>query len=495
MTLRDDMNTLKPTPVTWRSFENCCSPPALASLNKDSGLYFAQRLNDIRQRSAAVLVAVVLSFAVAGDALAQRRSEIRDAEIEALLRDYTRPILKAAGLSSGAIDVILINDSAINAFVTGGQKIFIHTGLLTEADSPNVVIGVLAHEAGHIAAGHLVRMRDEINRARVATVITAVLGVAAAAGGALAGDSDAISAGLSVASGSRGIGQRTFLKYARSQEAAADQAAMRYLEATGQSAKGMFKLFDQLSDQMLVSIRNIDPYAISHPLPRERISLLERLAKSSRYYNREDTPSLQLRHDLMRAKLVAFLGRPGTIARKYKFANDSLPARYARAIFSYRTANVRGAIKEIDALIASLPNYPYFWELKGQALLEAGRAQEAIKPLLKSVKLAPNQPLLRILLAQAMLQTGKASQVDPAIKQLRRALRTERRSSFAFKQLALAYGKKGQTARAQLYTAREMLVRGQLDRAVVFAKRSRDGLKRGSPEWVAADDIVNLKQR
>jgi len=441
------------------------------------------------------MCAAMLSFAVAGEAAAQSRSVIRDAEIESLLRDYTTPIFKAAGLNPGVVEVILVKDSAINAFVTGGQRIFIHTGLLTEASTANEVIGVMAHEAGHIAAGHLVRMREEINRARIASVITAMLGAVAVAGGALTGNSAATSAGSAIVQGSAGIGQRTFLKYARSQEAAADQAAVRYLEATGQSSKGMLRLFERLSDQMLVSIRNIDPYAVSHPLPRERIALLDRMARSSRYFNREDSPNLQLRHDLMRAKLVAFLGRPGKISRKYKFADTSLPARYARAISSYRTANVGKAIKEIDALIASLPNYPYFWELKGQALLEAGRPNEAIKPLRTAVKLAPEQPLLRILLAQALLQTGKPASVDPAIQQLRRALRTEKRSSFAFKQLAFAYGKKGNKARAQLYTAQEMLVRGQLDRAVVFAKRARDGMKRGTPEWVSADDIVNLKAK
>lgn len=454
------------------------------------------RLHRLRGRwLIGICVWVALTMAPQGSALAQGRSEIRDAEIEALLRDYTRPIFKTAGLSSRSIDVVLIKNSAINAFVAGGQRIFIHTGLLTEAGTPNEIIGVIAHESGHIAGGHLVRMREEINRATVTSIVTAMLGAAAAAGGALTGNSDVTTAGAAIIRGSGGVGQRSFLKYARAQESAADQAAVRYLEATGQSAKGMLTLFDRLSDQMLVSIRNVDPYAISHPLPRERISLLERLAKSSRYFNREDTPNLQLRHDLMRAKLVAFLGRPGTISRKYKFADDSLPARYARAIASYRTSNVRRAVADIDTLISSLPKYPYFWELKGQALLESGRAREALKPLSTAVKLAPDQPLLRILLAQALLQTNRAQDVDPAIQQLRRALQTERRSSFAFKQLASAYSKKGQKARAQFYTAQEMIIRGQLDRAIVFAKRARDGLKRGSPEWVAADDIVNLKRR
>jgi len=445
----------------------------------------------------ASLMVAIIALSVSGmqPASAQSRAEIRDAEIEALLRDYTTPIFRAAGLSTNAIDVVLIRNSAINAFVAGGQRIFIHTGLLTEADTPNEVIGVLAHETGHIAAGHLVRMREEIARAKVTSIITAMLGAAAAAGGALSGNSDATTAGVAILQGSQGVGKRSFLKYARGQEAAADQAAVRYLEATGQSSKGMLRLFERLSDQLLVSIRNIDPYAISHPLPRERITLLERLAKSSRYFEREDTPSLQLRHDLMRAKLVAFLGRPGTISRKYKFSNDSLPARYARAISTYRSAGVKRAVREIDALIKEIPDYPYFWELKGQALLEAGHPQQALKPLIQAVNLAPKQPLLRILLSQAMLQTGKKAQIDPAIKQLRLALQTEQRSSFAFKLLASAYSKKGQKSRAQLYTAQEMLIRGRLDRAVIFAKRARDGLKRGAPEWIAADDIVNLKAR
>lgn len=446
----------------------------------------------------AILAAVLVGVLVLGQSqivTAAGRSEIRDAEIESLLREYTRPIFKAAGLSPSSIDVILIRNSAINAFVAGGQRMFIHTGLLTEATSANEVIGVLAHETGHIAGGHLVRMRDEIAKANVTSVITAMLGAAAAAGGALAGSGDATSAGLAVLSGSRGVGKRTFLKYARGQEAAADQAAVRYLEATGQSTKGMLTLFDRLADQMLVSVRNIDPYAISHPLPRERISLLERLAKSSRFYNREETPEQKLRYDLMRAKLVAFLGRPGTIKRKYKFADDSLPARYARAISAYRTQDIRRATKEIDALIKRVPKYPYFWELKGQALLESGHAQKAISPLTQAVNLAPNQPLLRILLAQAMLQTNQKQYIDPAIKQLRYALQTERRSSFAYKQLASAYNKKGNKPRAQFYTAQEMLVAGRVDRAIVFAKRAKDGLKRGTPEWLAADDIVNLKPR
>lgn len=448
----------------------------------------------IRRLVAGCATAAAVAVAVAPmDAGAQGRSVIRDAEIEGLLRTYSTPIFKAAGLSPGVIDVVIINNSAINAFVADGQRMFIHTGLITEAETPNVVTGVIAHETGHIAGGHLVQMRDEIRRATVASVITAMLGAAAAAGGALAGNSDAATAGVAVVQGSSQIGQRTFLKYVRGQEAAADQAAIRYLEATKQSAKGMLTMFERLADQMLVSIRNIDPYAVSHPLPRERISLLERLAKSSPYFNKDDPPELQLRHDLARAKIVAFLGRAGTVLRKYPRSDASLPARYARAIASYRGSDIRNAVAEIDDLIESWPSFPYFWELKGQALLEAGRADEALSPLARAVELAPQEPLLRIVYAQAMLQTGQARHVDPAIEQLKLALRRETRSSFAYKQLAYAYESKGDTARAQFYTAQEMLVNGNTDRAIVFAKRAKAGLKRGSPEWNVADDIVNLK--
>lgn len=444
-------------------------------------------------RAAIFAAATLILVGAVSSVAAQGRSTIRDAEIEGLLRAYANPLFQAAGLSPNIIDVVIIKSSAINAFVADGQRMFIHSGMISESETPNEVIGVIAHETGHIAAGHLVRARDEIRKAEITTIITAMLGAAAAVGGSLSRDTDLTTAGAAIMQSSPGVGMKGFLKYARAQEAAADQAAVRYLESTKQSAKGMLNVFQRLGDQMLVSVRNIDPYAISHPLPRERIALLERLAKRSRYFNTPDSDEMQLRHDLARAKLVAFLGRPGTVSRRYKFADDSLPARYARAIASYRSSDMGRAIQEIDALIKSWPSYPYFWELKGQALLEAGRAREALVPLSKSVNLARNEPLLRILYAQALLQTGETSNVDPAIKQLRFALQFERRSSFAYKQLAYAYQLKGDTPRAQFYTAHEMLIGGNLNRAIVFAKRAKDGLKRGSPEWNIANDIVNLK--
>lgn len=425
----------------------------------------------------------------------RKRSIIRDAEIEALLRDYSEPVFRAAGLAPSAVDVIIVRDSGINAFVTGGQKIFIHTGLLTEADTANEVIGVIAHEAGHIAGGHLARSRDELERASVASIVAQIAGMAAAAGGALAGSNEIGQLGTGIARGGQEVARRTFLKYARAQEAAADQAAMRYLDATGQSARGMLKLFERLSDQMLVSVRNVDPYVLSHPLPRERIALLRRMAQASPHYNKPDPPQLALRHELMRAKLLAYLGRPNTVFRRYKENNNSLPARYARAITYYRSADLNRALRELDSMIRENPNYPYFWELRGQALLESRRIPEAIESLNRAVELAPKAALIRIILAQALLESGDPRLVDTAISHLQRAVSTEFRSSFAFRQLAFAYDRKGDTGRAKLASARGSLIRGDRTQAQRLAKGAKESLRRGTPEWVQADDILNIKPR
>ncbi len=87
---------------------------------------------------------------------------IRDAEIEEFLRDVTIPIAKAADLNYNNIKIFIIKDSNINAFVSGGQNIFINTGLITKFKKPGAIIGVIAHEIGHIKAGHLARHEEVV---------------------------------------------------------------------------------------------------------------------------------------------------------------------------------------------------------------------------------------------------------------------------------------------------------------------------------------------
>jgi len=438
------------------------------------------------------MMAMVL-FNLAGSALAGQRI-LRDAEIETLLRDYARPILRAAGLNPNSIRVILVDDPAINAFVTDHNRMFIFTGLLLESDTPNEVIGVIAHETGHITGGHLSQLREQIRRASTAQIITMLLGTAAAVAAGASGSNQGVSAGVGIMQGGQHMLMRNFLAYRRVQEASADQAAMTYLKRTRQSAKGMNTVFNKLANQMMVTLKYADPYALSHPTPRSRMGLMERRAKASPYYDKKDSPELQLRHDLMKAKLYGFTKGLGSVQRKYKSSDKSLPARYARAIATYRNSGIRRAAREIDQLIRSQPSNPYYHELKGQALLEAGQAAAAIGPLQKALSLAPNAALIRIMLAHALLSSGRKGAPDLAIRHLNKALLSERNNSEPYRLLAEAFAKKGNIALAQLNSAERFLRQGNTSLAYTQAKRAQSKLRKGTPAWLRASDILALKK-
>jgi predicted Zn-dependent protease len=451
-------------------------------------------------RPIAVMMAAIIAATGLWASAAQAQQSgnlplIRDAEIEGLLRLYTRPIFKAAGINPSAVKVFVLEDDRINAFVAGGQRIFINTGLLLRAKTPNEVIGVLAHETGHIAGGHLARMGVEVDKASTTSIIGMLLGIAAVAGGALAGDPSVSRAGGGIMMGSQGLAQRNFLAYARGMESAADQAALTYLQATGQSARGMITLFDTLARQSIASLKDVDPYVLSHPMPMERIRNLERAATHSRYFNAQDPPGLVLRHQLMQAKLIGFIQGPQAVMRRYPATDQSLPARYARAIALFRRGDIGNALPVIDSLTAELPENPYFWELKGQALLENGRAAEALAPLQKAVKLLPNNGLIQILMAQALIDTENKANAEAAVRMLKRAQTTEGEAPIIFKYLARAYGLAGDAARAELATAEAALVQGDKKLAIQKAKSAQARFKTGTPEWTRANDVLNFASR
>jgi predicted Zn-dependent protease len=414
---------------------------------------------------------------------------IRDAEIEQLLRDYTRPILRAAGLAQQNVQVVIINDRTFNAFVMDGRHIFINAGALIDAKVPNEVIGVLAHETGHMAGGHLLRLRQQLAQAQTAAVIAMILGV----GGAIAAGRSAGGNPAAAILGPQETIRRTLLSYQRAQEEQADRAGVKFLAATGQSAKGMSDTFRRLSDQILFAAHGADPYMQSHPMPAERVAALETLARSSPNWDKKDPPELQLRHDMMRAKLSGFLDRADAVARRYPASDTSLPARYARAIASYRHADLRGAINQIDSLIQAQPNNPYFHELKGQALLEGGRPAEAIAPLRHAVKLASQPALIEVLLAQALNAANGGKSADEAISVLRTALAQEPESVDGYLQLAMAYGHKGDLAQADLASATAAFMRGDQNTARQIAARAKTRFPIGSPGWVKADDLIGSK--
>jgi predicted Zn-dependent protease len=419
---------------------------------------------------------------------------IRDAEIEQLMRDYTAPILKAAGLAQQNVQVALINERAFNAFVMDGRRIFINVGALYDSKTPNEIIGVLAHETGHMAGGHLSRLREQLANAQTASIIAMLLGVGAMVGGAKAGG-DLGNVGVAAIMAPQEMIRRSLLSYVRAQEESADRAAVKYLNATGQSAKGMQETFKRFADDLLIVSSRIDPYQQSHPMPRERVLALEDLVKTNQFWDRRDPPELQLRHDLMRAKLAGFLERPDTVARRYPSTDAGLPARYARAIAAYRHGELGSALKQIDALIQAQPNNPYFHELKGQALLEGAHPAEAIAPLRRAAALAPNATLIRIMLGQALVATGESKYSEEAIALLRVAMQREPDAPEVYSQLAMAYGRKGDLAEADLASAQAALARGDTKTARELAARAKTRFPTGSPGWVRSDDIVSLKRQ
>lgn len=448
----------------------------------------------------ACATAVALT-SIPSPAFAQKRSgsesrvvPVRDAEVEELMRDYARPILRAAGLDPRAVEIVLIRDMSFNAFVANGQRIFINLGAIVESETPNELIGVIAHETGHIAGGHLATLRSRLEAAQNRSIIAMLLGAAAVAGAAAGGaGGNMAGAGMAAITAPQEMVKRDLLAYVRGQEQTADQSAVNYLNKTGQSARGMLETFRRLSEKSMFSSRFMDPYAVTHPLPQDRIALLERIARASPHFAKSDPPALMHRHEMARAKTLAFMGNRNTVARRYRANDSSMPARYARAILAYRFGDVDAAQRDIDSLIASDSGNAYFWELKGQALLEAGRAREAIAPLRRAVSLKPEAGLLRTMLGQALVASGDKSQLSAAVKELRQAIQRERTSAQAYRYLSMAHSRLGDQPEADLAAAQAAFHDGQFESARGLAARAQKHFPTGSPGWLRADDIASYR--
>ncbi|WP_343035997.1 M48 family metalloprotease [Hongsoonwoonella zoysiae] len=448
-------------------------------------------------RSATALLAAAAIFlgSVATPVQAQRGNLplVRDAETEALLRDYAQPIYKAAGIPSSQVEIILVNNKGFNAFVPDARRMFINIGVILDAETPGEVIGVIAHETGHIAGNHLARLRQAASNAQIIGVIGALLGAGALAVGASAGSADIAGGGAGLATAGAGFAKRSLLSYQRGEEATADRAALTYLERTGQSAKGMLTTFSRFADQNLFSSKYADPYAVSHPLPRERLNALEELAKKSPYYDKPAPASLQARHDLVRAKLLAFTSHPRTVERAYPRSDKSMAAQYARAVVATQNRDGKAAAKIIDSLIRQQPNNPYFYELKGQALLESGNPRAAIEPFRKAASLNPREGQFLIWLGFAMVASDNPALLPEAERILKAGLQMDGNSPVGYQQLAIAHSRQGENAEANLATAQGLMSRGDLAGAKQYASRAQKNLKRGSREWLQADDILSYK--
>ena len=427
--------------------------------------------------------ACAASLAMLAPLDARAQSLIFDDEIEELLRDYARPILKAAKLENrggeARVSMRIINDPTFNAFVLDGSNVFMHTGLLMQADTPNQVIGVIAHEVGHIDGAHLAALRSEMQRMQTGMMITRIIGIAAAIlsrnGAALVAADDAW--------------LKTFLARRRSQEGAADQAGLAFLESTGQSGRGMIETFERLGQENRAY--GVNPYLLSHPTERTRVAQLRQRVEASKFLNVKDSPDLQLRHDLVRAKLRGFTLPAQDVMRMYPPEDKSLPARYARAIAANCSGNCSKAIAEIDALIKEKPASPYFWELKGHVYGKEGKHVQTIPALRQALKLGGNRShLVRMELAKAIVESGDVNQYDEAIKILEVSIDTRPDDIGGYRTLARAYYAKNRGPEADVAMAQAHLIGGSPQQALIFAKRAQKVLPHGSRGWLKADDIL-----
>lgn len=426
---------------------------------------------------------VALAMLLSGPASAQSISLIRDTEIESIIRGYATPVFLAAGLDPTNVRIYIVNDRQINAFVAGGQNLFINTGLLMQSTDANQVIGVIAHEAGHIAGGHLSRVHEALARGTAESILSMVLGAAAA----LAGRPDI---GFAVMTGGQNIAVRNFLQYSRTQESAADAAAMNYLESTGQSARGLATFLGKLADQEILSPVRQDPYLRTHPLGSDRIQALSDFISRARHSDAPIKPELQRQHQRMLAKLRAFLEDPALTMQRYPTSDSSDEARYARAIAQHRSSDFKSALATIDGLIADNPADAYYLELKGQMLFESGKPREAVAAYEQAAKLLPHAPMIRLDLARAQLATNDPALLPAATENLRASVAREPNRPFVWRQLAIAYGRAGDEAESALALAEEAMLLNKPVDARYHAGKAERLLPTGSPGWMKAQDII-----
>ncbi len=435
-----------------------------------------------------------LNYAHQAQAKAPKISLIRDAEIEALLRDYARPLIKAAGLRRGAVTFNIVNDRSFNAFVSG-RGLFINTGLLLESETPGEVIGVIAHELGHIIGGHQIRLRQRIETATRIAQLTTLLGFGMGIAGAVSKNNQLSNAGVAVASSAPGFAIRNILKYQRSEESSADRTAVTLLKKSKRSGRGMLKTFKKLGQDLALVGGRINPYTLSHPLPAERLANLRRLIQKSRYFKNKASASLQQRHDMARAKIAAYVGGNRYARTLLGGKNISSNARlYGDAIVTHLYGSPKRAIPKINRLIKNQPRNAYAHEMKGEIMLRSGKAKAAVTSFRKAVKLdKTNAGFIRVELGHALLQTGNKKAIKQAIVQLKKGLRRDPTAIAGYQFLAMAYGQLGNTSRALLASAELAYRTGKKKQAKVFAKRAQKGFKRGTPQWLRAEDIIIVK--
>ncbi|MBS0482270.1 MAG: M48 family metalloprotease [Proteobacteria bacterium] len=435
-------------------------------------------------RLAARCTAIIAALALAAQP-ASAQSVLRDAETEALLKDMARPLVAAAQLDPKNVDIVLINDPSVNAFVAGGQAVYIHSGLINEASSAEEVQGVIAHELGHITGGHAIS-NGGAKAATGISILSLLLGAAAAAAGAGDAAMGVVMAGQQVALGK-------FLSFTRGQEASADAAGAQYLSKAGLSGRGSINFFKKLQGLEMRHgyTRNADSeFYSTHPMTGDRIATLQDTYEKDPAWTKPADPALQARFLRVKAKLYGYLAEPKSTYQVYPASDTSEPGHYARAYAFHKDAFLDKAMAETDALLAQKPNDPYYLELKGQILLEAGKPLDAIAPLRRASELSSNQPLIATTFGHALIASENPAYLPEAEQVLKTAVSRDRENPFAWYQLGVVYGQQGDMPRARLASAEQQVMELQYGAALQSAEAAEAGLPTGSPDWLRAQDIA-----
>ena len=436
------------------------------------------------------MMALLLAIAMVRPAYADDDSGpsiLRDTETELLFKDVSRPLIKAAGLDPNSTKVVLLNDPEINAFVDRGQIVYIQTGLLVAADNVNELQGVIAHELGHVAGGHSIRIQEGAKQATGISIATMVLGAIALAAGA--GDA---AMGVMMAGQQAALGQ--FLAFTRAQEATADAAAVKYLHTAGVTGKGMLQFFNKLQNQEYrLAIYSKDSYDRTHPLSSERIQALEQSFKTDPAWNTPIDPKLEARFERVKAKLIGFVD-PKHAVQKYPESDQSVPAHYARAYAYHLGGYPDKANSEADALLATDAHDPFFLELKGQILLEGGKPKEAIPPLREAFQRSGEMPLIGGMLGHALVATDDPKNFTEAKQVLKASVARDNEDPFAWYQLGVIYDREGDDARAALATAERSNLENNPKMALASAEMAMKGISPGTPDWLRAQDIAMVSK-
>jgi predicted Zn-dependent protease len=417
--------------------------------------------------------------------MAQEIRLLRDTETERLLKSYEDPLAKADGLDPAAIKVYLVDDPTINSFVAEGQNVFIQTGMILYARTPNELIGVLAHETGHIKGGHLSRDSSAIAKASIPMLLGMIAGIAAIAAGA--GE-----AGMAILMAGQQIAEAQFAQFSRIQEATADQIAVKSLDATHQSSQGMLDVFNRFANEEAMSAYKIPVWAVDHPVGRDRVQNLEALVEASPYRDVKDSPQATHAYLMVQAKLSGYISAVSEVLERYPPSDTSEPARYARAMAYFRKPDLPKALAEVNSLIKDEPNNPYFYEVLGQIYVDMSKPERGIPPYQRAVTLMPDASQLRVALAAAQIATENPLLAKSALTNLKVALTYENDDAFAWYESAQAYSDLNNQSMAQLSTAEQYYAEGLYPQAAVFAMRAQHGLAQGSSDWQRASDIMSV---